>query len=260
MKFMENMINFIENPSRRRVVLMLTDSEIDDFKRKGYAGKLDSETAIVSSQIDMMENFEKYPVALRNIYQAKLNKPGLVLVQSPYDENVYQPIDQAENKFALEKFMYFSLLCNYLGAKKFNAQQGENENNSSNLDVIIYANGAAAGGETKNKYSFDSEIKKQLNLNDNFTGGEPNMVAAEELLRNTGLFTDVTMRSLVEARKNTMNSFLSRKLTLVLNSDIRRAFDSLNKIKTIAGASLDISAQAASQKSIEYFLEITIEF
>lgn len=56
------------------------------------------------------------------LYRRGLLEPGAILIQSPLDANVYQPLKEAALTFALDKLLLYDRVAGLLGATKFSVE------------------------------------------------------------------------------------------------------------------------------------------
>ena len=101
-------------PHRRKTVLVLNqqDSDALDYERGGADLLLNEEIYILSAS-----SRQSNPVVQR-LFSSGIARPGAVLVQSPFDVDVYQNAQQAVELFAYDRHMYLSELCSILGARQ----------------------------------------------------------------------------------------------------------------------------------------------
>ena len=88
-----------EEPHRRKTVLVLNEQDIDalDYEEGGADLLLNEEIYILSSSLK-----ESNPV-IQNLVDSGLVQPNAVLIQSPFDKNIYENSMQALQRFALDK-------------------------------------------------------------------------------------------------------------------------------------------------------------
>ena len=108
-----------DEPSRRKVVMILKPEDIEAlrFDEDGPALLLNQDVHILSSQ------FSNPDPDVQRLIDQGLVKPGAVLVQNPFDKNLYQDKPEAVEQFALAKHLYFSTFCGLLGAREVEIKQ-----------------------------------------------------------------------------------------------------------------------------------------
>ncbi len=192
---------FPEDHNARRVVLILPKNEFD---RCGYEHGVAADLMRPDVSVVQYEQTSKLPqyAAWRNIVDFGLYRTGALLIQSPFDPDVYDNADHAHQRFALAKHMHFSTLCALLGAKSVVVSQVETATvNSSQSGKIGIAKGPVKLGAeviAERKQAF----KASLNLKDAFPGGLPQIEHAEQHLRKHSLWGDQNMRGLIDLRRN----------------------------------------------------------
>jgi hypothetical protein len=203
--------SFPTDPGSRKAVLILQQHDLEKCSYEPGAAQtlLDDEAFVLQFPIFVDEGA---PAALQNICDSGLARPGSVLVQSPYDADTYEDASLASQRFALAKHMYFSTLCMFLGAKEVSVEQIDLR--TSSVKVSIDANGERLGGGAQMDVESEEleKLRTQMHLRDEFTGGPPDIAAAERLLRRIGLWSDPSMRTLVEMRREGGNQLVARSM------------------------------------------------
>lgn len=250
---------FPNDPSSRKAVLVLQDHDIEKCAYVPGAAQalLDEEAYILQFPLRIQGDF---PIALQNIVDAGLARPGNILVQSPYDIDSYEEAALAPQRFALAKHMYFSTLCMHLGAKEVVVEQVDLRTRSgkSTLDVKGERHGASA------QVSIEAEelekFRAQMHLRDEFEGGPADVGAAERLLRRTGLLADPNMRTLVEMRRVGANQLKTRKLVLSLSSETKNNLNVVARLKVPAFVNLSAEYDRVVKEQQDYTLTVVVRF
>ena len=122
-----------DEPHRRKTVLVLNQQDIDalHYEEGGADLLLNEEVYILSSSLQ-----ESNPV-IQDLVDSGLVQPGAVLIQSPFDKNIYENSMQALRRFALDKHLHFSTLCMYLGARAVTIEQSEYKKAISSLRLDL---------------------------------------------------------------------------------------------------------------------------
>lgn len=166
---------------------------------------------------------------------------GNILAKTGYTDQ-FGPIDEFAEDHAFRKYSLWVQLCLALGARKVSINNSEDVliESQSTLDLDVNASGktpiaSAVSGLKHGSNELNDEInKKILGLVAEATGGLPDLVAAEEMLKQYGLFKDDMFRSIFEMRKLTSNQLIKHEFTLDLTKDMKRMFDSSTKAKLLA--------------------------
>jgi len=251
--------SFPNDPSNRKAVLVLQEHDIEKcgYELGAAQALLDEEAYILQFPLRTQE---EPPVALKNIVDAGLARPGNILVQSPYDVDCYEEATLAPQRFALAKHMYFSTLCMHLGAKEVVVEQIDLHTRSgkSTLDVTGARFGASA------QVSVEAEelekFRAHMHLRDEFEGGPSDVTAAERLLRRTGLLADPNMRTLFEMRRDSANQLKSRKLVLSLSSEAKSNLNVVGRLKIPEFIELTTEYDRVVREQQDYTLTILVKF
>ena len=246
-----------DEPHRRKTVLVLNQQDIDAlrFEEGGADLLLNEEVYILPSSLQ-----ESNPV-VQDLIDNGLVQPGAVLIQSPFDKNIYENSIQAVERFALAKYLHFSTLCMNLGAREVTVEQIE-LNNTEDRKIFSLQGGLSMKGTGDIKIE-DKEVASfydKLTLHDKFQGGSPDVQAAKEHLKRTGLSGDDAMSSLIDLRRNPNNLLTSRELRLNMTSEVKRNFNVLANLKMPAYLSLEAGYDRHVCEQTEFTLTVKVDF
>ena len=246
-----------DEPYRRKVVFVLNQAEIDAlrFEEGGPELLLDEETYILP-----YPSQQSAPV-VQDLISSGIARPEAVLIQNPFDKDIYQNSTQAVELFALDKHLYFSKLCRYLGAREVTIKQIKCKNIEKETTVSLEGSVPMKGSvdaKIKNK-ELDS-LQEKLVLNDKFPGGAPDVPAARELLRKTGLLGDANMRSLFDMRQGSNNQLASRELQLNVTTETRSNLNVLADLTVPPYLSLEAGYDRHVHEQTEFTLTIKVDF
>jgi hypothetical protein len=251
--------SFPNDPGSRKAILVLQQHDLEKCAYEpGAAQSLFDEEAYVL-QFPVRPQGE-VSQALRNIVDAGLARPGSMLVQSPFDPDTYEEASLAPQRFALAKHMYFSMLCMYLGAKEVSVEQIDLRTRTGKTSVDVKAERLGASGQVSIEAEELERFRAQMNLCDMFTGGPPDIAAAERLLRRTGLLVDSNMRTLIEMRRDGMNQLLTRKLTLSLSNEARSNLNVAGRLKVPKFVTLSVEYDRVIKEQHDYTLTVVVKF
>ena len=109
-----------------------------------------------------------------------------MLIQSPFDPDVYVPVALAPERFALDKYMNVAMLCYRLGAKSFQVEQIDLRTSSGKATLVL--NGSKAGGNVGGSVEHErlETFKNQMSMSTTFAGAPPDIAAAEHLCKKPG--------------------------------------------------------------------------
>ncbi len=246
-----------DEPHHRKTVLVLNQQDIDAlrYEEGGADLLLNEEVYILPSSLK-----ESNPV-VQDLIDSGLVRPGAILIQNPFDMNMYENLAQAVERFALEKYMHFSQLCMYLGAREVTVEQIEHKNTKGSENYRFEGSVLMKGsGDGKVENEEVASLGRQLTLKNTFTGGEPDIGAARELLKQTGLSGDVNMRPLIALRRNPNNLLTSHEIKMNMTSEVKRNFNVLAKLKIPAYLSAKADCDRHVSEQTEFTLTIKVDF
>lgn len=242
-------------PHRRKTVLVLNQQDIDALSYKeGGADLLLNEEVYILPYSSQQSN----PV-VQELIDSGLARPGAVLIQSPFEKNTYENSKRAVELFALDKHMHFSKLCSYLGAREVTVELIELKNTEGKETVSFSGSSLIGGGGVKAENEELASFKSQLSLYDTFPGGSPDVLAAQKLLKQTGLLSDANMRSLLALRQGQNNMLTSRKLHLNMTSEVQRNLNVLANLDLLF-LSLEAGYDRHVREQTEFILTVKVDF
>ena len=196
---------------RRRMVIVMSHAHLDALEYEKGGGKV-----LLNDEVHVVAFPPPHSSAILQNLGPNFVREGVVLVQSPYDEDRYEPLDQAVRLFALEKCMAVFQVCQLLGARKISVSHDYRVTSKSDKKAYGSASATVKGVRAKGRGSYESgvELREEMlvRLTDTLAGGKADVAAAEELLRAKTLTHDVEMRSLVDFRRYQGNPGTSREI------------------------------------------------
>lgn len=251
--------SFPDDPSSRKAILVLQQHDLEKCAYEPGAAQLLLDEEAYVLQFPVRPEGE-LSMALRNIMDGRLARPGTMLVQSPFEPDTYEEASLALQRFALAKYMYFSSLCMHLGAKEVSVEQIDLRTRTGKTSVDVQGKRLGASAQVSVEAEELERFRAQMNLRDEFAGGPPDIAAADLLLRRTGLVSDPNMRTLLEMRREGANQLLSRKLVLNLSSEAKSNLDIMGRLKIPAFVKLSVEYDRIIQERHDYTLTVFVRF
>ena len=246
----------------RRAVVILKKNDIrscrDDLSYEEKQFLYDDEAFVL--EYPPPQDTQDLPRALTNIIDSDLARPGLVLVQSPYDRDAYVELDKAAEAFAIEKMRHFSRLCQLLGAKFVEAEQVEIKRGNECAVYNVKANAGPLKAEGKVTMDEEESLSRKFSIRSVFIGKTPDVDAAERFLRSKNLYGDTVMRQLLEQCSDDSNPLLKQEVTISLSSETKSSLGVVGKLNlpNKFGISSDYKRIATSME--EYSLTLLVRF
>ena len=246
-----------DEPYRRKTVFVLNQTDIDAlrFEKDGPELLLNEETYILPYPPQ-----QSNPI-VQDLIDSGIARPGTVLIQSPFDKDKYQNSTQAVQHFALVKHKHFSRFCQYLGARKVTIEQIKYKNIEEETTVSLEGGVPMRGSvDAKIKNKELASLREKLVLKNKFSGGAPDVPAARELLRKTGLLGDANMRSLLDMRQDSNNQLTSQELQLNVAAETQGNLNVLGNLTVPAYLSLEAGYDRHVREQTEFILTIKVDF
>ena len=250
---------FPTDPGNRKVILVLQQHDVEKcgYEPGGAQVLLNEEAFVLPFPLGMRG---EPPVALRNILDAGIAHPGAMLVQSPFDVDTYEDAFLAPQRFALCKHMCFSMLCMHLGAKEVSVEQVDLRTRAGK--VTIDAKGERLGGNAH--LTIENEelegLRAEMRLHDEFSGGPPDVVAAERLLRSSRLWSEPNMRTLLDMRRDGSNQLKTRRLVLNLSNEGRTNLNVVGRLSVPGFVKLSAKYDRVVREQCDYTLTVVVRF
>lgn len=253
------MNSFPENPSRRRVVIVLSEYDLERCANEdgGAAFLYDDEVYIL--QFPPPPDSEATP-ALQNILDSGLARPGTVLLQDPYDSSRYVDSLDAVQRFALAKHMHFSTFCKLLGAKRVQVEQVDLQTSSGQTTLSMEGERLGNHAEIQTDIESVEKLMASMSLCAEFKGSAPDLQAAEYLLRDTGLLADPVMYSLFQMKRDYTNDIKRMTLCLNVSNEAKRSLTVIGKLSLPAILSVSASLDRITTEEQAFTLTITVSF
>lgn len=255
-------------------IFFVDKSFLDELKEDSLAEYNDFTRSQVDTQIIQL------PASVEQINELIAYMPpseirvGNVLAKTGYTDQ-FGPIDAFAEDHAVRKYRLWVQLCIALGAKKVSIDNVEDvliESRSKlDLDANIAGESLLGGAELGASHSankLNDEInKKIMGLTAEATGGAPDLVVAEDMLKQYGLFTDDMFKNIFELRKIASNHLIKHEFTLDLTKDMKRMFDSSTKAKLSAmskmykgKADISVASNSLENSRVAIKLSIVVDF
>lgn len=163
---------------------------------------------------------------------------GNFLAKPSYSKH-FVSIDQFTEDNAISKYRLWVELCLALGAKEVRITDIENVSleaeSDSALSMGISGSSPLVSADASldiSKTSRDDEIKKKITkFSASAAGGEPDIVAAQQIINEHNLSDDNMFMSVFRMRKLRMNPVLTHSFELDFSNDVKNVFDSSMKAK-----------------------------
>jgi hypothetical protein len=246
------------DPAERSVVVVLPGDGIRHLEENAGPDSilLNPEIAVLRFPIKVVEG----DLPCISIIEDGLGFCGAVLCQNPFERNRYNRAETAIEEFALEKFSQVHLLCAILGASEcvLESAEGVRAALSDKKSAKAYTHlgdGDRIQGETK--IDISGQVQSRIDISTSFSGGDPDLPKAREVLKTLGLAKDLGLRQLVEMRSLKNNICKEHCITIDLSVDSNRSTELLGSLKI--GSLLGGSAEFDGKSSLSEFQKIKLQ-
>jgi hypothetical protein len=244
--------------SARRFIIVLTQAEMDRCEYDVEGAELLRAPGVwlvpdSAAQADVND-----PVVAA-LDRSGLLSAGNVLMQMPYDPDVYEPVEDAPKRAAERKHLIFTELCQLLGATRVRLEVVETQSEKGEGRVTLKGSTRSVSGDGAAEKKAADALAATMSLDDRYVGGEPEIRAAEQLLEATGLSADPLMRNLINVRK-VGNALHSRKYTVDLSRESSRQLKIAAQVKVPVFMSLNATIQTLTPTAEKHRATYEVSF
>lgn len=243
-------------PWQRKAILVLGQH---DLQKCAYED--DGDTVLLNEEVFALAFpvQDDNPIALA-LARSGLARPGALLLQNPYDHDLYEDAMDASRRFALAKFTVFSQLCMHLGARAVSVKSVEVRTTNTKNEFAIGAGYKGVDGKVKTSFDAFERLTAEMSLEDHFVGGPADIPGAQALLGRTAMHADPVARTLVEMRQVSSNSLAQRTLTLDLSSETRRTIAIATSVKVPKFIKLQADYKRVATEHLDYSVRFDVRF
>lgn len=189
-----------------------------------------------------------------------LKPNALLLLNKNKDNNssdYYLPYDILTKKSLRTQMLHFITLCQHLGAKHVELMISENTKEHSSIHALSEAQLKGATAKAGTTYESKNDTINTDDLITKFQGSEPNLPAAEELMK-TGIFdTNEHVVAFYNTAKNIHNRMAQQKAKITIDQTTSKQLDLFLKadipmLKTIFNAEMKAQMQKCKSLAVEY--------
>lgn len=210
--------NFLPIEEKRRTIMLLPSNDLNE---------LESESDFIKDcedkQVHLLNtSTTNSHVIIQTIKKSGFFNPRSLLIQSPYNPSDYAPLLDAPYTFAQAKCFHFSTLCGLLGAQKVVVEQMEVQTTEGNNKFSGSLNTPYGKGGIEWESRAWERMRKDIKLEQEFEGGEPDLDAAKDYLNEYQLLNDTSMTNLVTQRSYPGIRTKSFKFSLSVSRESQR--------------------------------------
>lgn len=247
------------NPDNRKIVAVMDSFKVEKctYEPNGHELLYHNEATILPYPLP--DNNEEVSPALQYIIESGLAKDGAVLVQSPYNPDIYANEEDAYISFALEKKIHFSTVCGYLGATEVSIVGNDTQKTAIENELNIGGEYKGIGMTAQHSDKTEEDIMMHMNLHDIFEGGEPDIAAAEKHLKENNLWSDLSLRSLIDSRSK-KNKIKTRTLVINFSRESRKNIELAISLNALVAKVNGISYKSDFSKTQNLALTFLVKF
>ena len=233
---------FPVNPQERKMILVMQDTDIQRSQMEKDSTKYltDDQVYVMSYPIKISADDSPTQVAI-----ARIARPGILLSQNPFDSDHYFDVANESVEIALKKYLVFSSMCCILGARSVSVEQIIHRNRTAKTVWNAKASYGVGGVDTSGDNEKINELRQRISLNDDYTGGNPEIDQAYELLNKNNLTMEQQFCSLIDVRRIQSNPLKKRELEISLynsmHSNLKLLANFQTKIPNLFKGSLNFS-------------------
>lgn len=255
------MNNVVNEVWKRRLIVIANDSDFRNLEHTddGITLLNSKSTTVIS-----INDAEEFFTSQFNILGYPRPESGMFLVISPYNDNSYVNIEDAQNIIAIEKANLAIHLCYLLGAKSIavkNIRLVDYEKKTNfELDVVNNVHGGKLNANIKNSKLL--ELKNKLNTQAVFSGSKPQVDEAIKFLEVNRLSSDPLLKRVVMMVKDSEsieNNIDTITEDISLTESLNRTFELVSNLKLPVGL-VTANYDSIVKEKTELFIRVEIKF
>lgn len=241
---------------RREVLLVLKDVEVEDLKHSGDGADL-----LYGDRVRVLTpDFPPGHPILDRLRNAGLTTGNEALVQSPFETDRYLALSEAADRLPIEKHMLFVSVCALLGATRVHLERAESRHFVVNKSVKGDVSWVGSKSDLKADWSNDDRLQKTVAVEQLFSGGAPDVDAADALASFHHLDEDPTIRGLLNLARIPSNRLREQRVTVDLSTETTRRLRVAAGLRLPNQLSIKGSFERHVRESLEYRATVTVQF
>jgi hypothetical protein len=246
-----------------RSVLVVTDHLYNEIASNPDTVSIvaDVDAMIVPLTMKPSVNTQLVSSVRSSLIRADQLSPNALLVKNPFTERSFEFADVAIEAFASAKYNALANVARLLGAKTVKFTDVTVELTESDWLAGVKMKLPVGGGDAEARREVKRRVEHSLEGDHVFMGGEPDVEAAQDLLRRRHLVADSQLAELVEMRTG-KNLILEYRMTMngtkEAASSFRAALDIANATPVKAlNIGAEFTKKVTSMQSVDIKIEIT---
>jgi hypothetical protein len=238
----------LNNSEKRKIVMVMSREAFNNMTRIGHGGLTTNPNITIIKYDDLTG---RQPDSSHFLQHNVL--PDEILIQSPFDEDIYIPATEALYSFSIAKHHLVSELYQFLGCTHLEISQidiiGEKATRLMKLQINHPAVSVSGSAATIDELSICSGFE----LFEDYSGSVMDVASANSFLTQNGLSGDNDLVSLIRKRNNSINKLKNHSIKVTLTSESRRSLDIITAVSVPPlSANLDAAFQRIKETRREY--------
>lgn len=214
-------------------IFFVDQTFMDDLKERSLSDYEEFNSPAVDTRIVTLPLSNEQIGELAEVVDASAIRAGSIVVKPKFSQD-FVPVDEFTEDMVLRKYSLFVQLCVLLGAKSVSISSVEGVALDSSAHAIAKGEASIGGigvSADASVRAANSSLSQSLQasimqLNTQARGGEPDLIAAQDLLGRHGLQRDALFNGLFSMRQSRSNQLQRHAITLDFAKDASRVFDS----------------------------------
>lgn len=214
-------------------VFFVDQTFMDDLKERSLPDYEEFNKPAVDTRIVTLPLSKEQIGELTEVVDSSAIRAGSIVVKPKFSQD-FVPVEEFTEDMVLRKYSLFVQLCVLLGAKSvsISSVEGVAMDSSARTSVTGEASiGGVGGSASASARAANSSLSQSLQasimqLNTQASGGDPDLIAAQDLLGRHGLHRDALFNGLFSMRQSKSNKLQRHAITLDFAKDASRVFDS----------------------------------
>lgn len=212
------------NQDRRKVIIVLSRNDFNTLRSKDDNGLRANQSICLVEYDNLVSNYS----ILDGI--KPMIVPGVILLQSPYDRDVYEISEDAMYKFSISKHVIVSQVFRLLGCKYFEAIQLDVQGEKETRQIQIAGKHPELSAEFQSLNIREKSLLSEIKIKEVYEGSEPRIQQAHDYIAKRYLTNDNNLMGLIEKRSDKSNKISEYTLQITLTKETKHTVAFLGSI------------------------------
>lgn len=212
------------NHDRRKVIMVLSKQDINNLRTEDDDGLRSNPNVCLIDYDSLVTNYGILE-SMRPVLA-----PNIVLIQSPYNTDLYEIGADAMYKFSVSKHVIVTQIFRLLGCRKLQVVQLDFEGTKVSRQLKIVAEHPELTAEFQRLSYNEKNLYSEVKLDEVYDGYKPKIQQAYDYLKKHYLANDSNLKGLIEKRSDEDNKMQEYNFEVSLTQETKHTLEFLGKV------------------------------